>query len=58
MGVGMGKAVTPWIFIHDTDNVEGDVMIYFSVLFFSVAPLEFFYRRPCVQCNQLVWGNA
>jgi len=48
MGVGRGSrgAAVPWIFIPDTDKVEGDLMVLFFVLVFSVAPQKFFCRRP------------
>jgi len=39
----------PWIFIHDTDKVEGDLMVLFFCLDFSIPPLncwKFFCRRP------------
>jgi len=32
-------AVTPWIFIHDTDKVEGGLMMLFFGLVFSVGSL-------------------
>jgi len=32
-------AVAPWIFIHDTDKAEEDLMVLFFDLVFSVAPL-------------------
>jgi len=31
-----------WIFIHDTDKVKKGLMVYFSVLFFPLPPLENF----------------
>jgi len=36
MGVGRG-AVPPWIFIHNTDKVEGGLMVLFFGLIFSDA---------------------
>jgi len=39
---------SPWIFIHDTDKLEGGLMVLFLVLFFPLPfPPEFFCRRPC-----------
>jgi len=39
MGIGSGgqESRTPWIFKHDTDKVEGGLMVLFFVLIFSVA---------------------
>jgi len=41
MGVGRGGkgAVAPWIFIHDTDKVEGGLMVLFFGLVLCVTPL-------------------
>jgi len=45
---GAWGAVTPWIFIHDTDKVEIGLMVLFFGLVFSVAlPWIFFCLRPC-----------
>jgi len=53
MGVsreGRRGAVPPWIFIHDTDKVEGGLMVLlFGLIFFLVYPWKFFFRRPCKQ---------
>jgi len=50
MGVGRGDkgAVDPWIFIHDTDNVEGALMVlFFGLVFFHCPiPLEIFLLTP------------
>jgi len=51
MGVaakGRGAVGPPWIFIHDTDNVEEGLMCGFSDLFFPLppTPLEIFLPRP------------
>jgi len=42
--VGRGRA-SPWIFIYDTDKVEGGLMVLFFGLDFSVAPppVKFFF---------------
>jgi len=56
MGVGSWKQGRPlplWIFTHDTDKVEKDLMVRFFGLVFSVAPLEIFLprpRHPCYVC--------
>jgi len=34
---GQGRAVPPWIFMHDTNKVEGDLMVLFFGLVFSFA---------------------
>jgi len=40
MGVGSGvPRPPPWIFRHDTDKVEGGLMVLYFGLIFSVAPL-------------------
>jgi len=46
--IGMGVGTTPWIFMHDTDKVEGGFMVLFFGVIFTVAPppWKFFYRRP------------
>jgi len=49
MGVVIGGqrgAVPPWIFVHDTDKVEGGLMVLCVSLVFSVAPLEIFLPTP------------
>jgi len=49
MGVDSGGqgAVTSWIFMHDTDKVEGGLMVLFFGLVFSVGlPLEIFRQSP------------
>jgi len=47
MGISKG-AVPLWIFLHDTDKVEGGLMVLFSAfVVFSVAfPLEIFMPTP------------
>jgi len=34
---GQGGCAPPWIFIHNTDKVEGSLMVLFFGLVFSVA---------------------
>jgi len=36
--MGISSREGPWIFIHDTDKVEGDLMVLFFGLVFSVSP--------------------
>jgi len=38
MGVGSGGPWPPWVFIHDTDKVDGGFMVLFFGLVFSIAP--------------------
>jgi len=46
-GSGEGCAPPPWIFIHDTDKVEGGLMVLFFGLVFFRCPLpwKIFCRR-------------
>jgi len=49
MGVEKGGrgAVAPWVFINDTDKVEGGLMVLLFGLVFPLAPpWKFFCRRP------------
>jgi len=43
-----GRPCFPWVFIYDTDKVEGSLMVLFFNLVFSVAPssLEIFLPTP------------
>jgi len=54
MGVGRG-AVTPWIFKHNTDKVEGGLMVLFFGLFSLPSPLEFFLPTPLSICDIYVY---
>jgi len=40
MGVGRREAVPlPWVFIHDTNQVEGSLMVlFFGLVFFPLLP--------------------
>jgi len=54
-----GRAL--WNLIHDTDKVEGGLMVLFFGLVFSIAtlPWKFFCRRTCWQryffCSGLIF---
>jgi len=46
---GAGGIVPPWIFVHDTDKVEGGLMVLFFSRFYSVnppSPPEIFLPTP------------
>jgi len=49
MGVGSGgQEPPPWIFIHDTDKVEGSlIVLFFGLVFFRCTPppLENFFAE-------------
>jgi len=55
MGVGRGgKGAVPshWIFIHDTDKVEGGLMVLFLGLVFSFALLPGNFSADALNCKR------
>jgi len=52
IGSGEGRAPSPWIFIHDTDKVEGSLMVLFFDIFSVASPptWKIFCRRPWFDC--------
>jgi len=45
---GQGGAVASWLFIDDTDKVEGGLMLLFFSLVFPLPSLEFFLPTPLI----------
>jgi len=64
MSVGSGGqgAVPPWIFIHDTDELEGGLMVlFFGLVFFFIAlPPGNFLPTPLPAATICVdpWGEG
>jgi len=48
-----GAVLLPWIFIHNTDKVEGSLMaLFFGLVFFfqfTPLPLEIFLPMPLIR---------
>jgi len=51
------EGVLPWIFIHDTDKVDGGLIALFFHLVFSVGPSGNFSAEALVDCTRKVRQN-
>jgi len=60
MGVGregQGSSAFPWIFIHDTDKVEGGLMVLFFDLVFLLPPPPRNLSADAIECTHEI-NNA